>query len=111
MHGVEDKIDFRVGDLFEPIREGEKFDVFFVNINFPFAVGDDDRNNLHERLFSQVRKYMKPRARIYYQTSFIKNMGYIYKMLGRYNFRIMQVRMDAMIEERHEALFIMVQSY
>ena len=111
MHGVENKIDFRVGDLFEPIKEGEKFDVFFVNINFPFAVGDDDRNTLHERLFSQVRKYMKPGARIYFQTSFIKNMGYIYKMLGRHDFRIMQVRMDTMIDERHEALFIMVQSF
>ena len=27
LHGVEEKIDFRVGDLFGPIKDGEKFDV------------------------------------------------------------------------------------
>jgi len=109
-HAVDNKIDFRVGDLFEPINDDEKFDVFFVNINFPFNVTDDRRNKLHERLFAEVRKYMKPNARIYYQTSFVKNIPYIYDMLDRNNFRIMEMHMEHMAEIKHEALFLMIQS-
>ena len=110
LHGVDDKIDFRVGDLFEPINEDEKFDVFFVNINFPFERDDNERNELHERLFSEIRQYMKPNARIYYQTSFVKNIPYIYDMLSRNNFRIMEMHMEYFAEFRHEPLFMMIQS-
>jgi len=110
LHGVEDKIDFRVGDLFEPIKEGEKFDVFFININFPFSVGDDRRHELHERFFSEVHKYMKPGARIYYQTSFVKNIPYIYDLLDRNNLRIMEMHMKHMVNLNHEPLFLMVKS-
>lgn len=109
-HGVEQKIDFRVGDLFEPIKDDEKFDVFFININLPFLVGDDGRRKLHERFFSEVRKYMKPKARIYYQTSFVKNIPFIYDMLERNDFRIMEMHMEYFEEYKHEPLFMMVQS-
>jgi SAM-dependent methyltransferase len=110
LHGVEEKIDFRVGDLFEPVKEGEKFDVFFVNINFPFSINDDDRNRLHQRLFTQIRKYMKPNARIYFQTSFAKNIPTIYAMLTQHNFRIMELRMDNMVKYNHEPIFMMIQT-
>ncbi|WP_455200849.1 methyltransferase domain-containing protein [Kaarinaea lacus] len=111
LNGVADKIDFRVGDLFEPIGEHEKFDVFFVNINFPFHVNDDRRNALHERLFSEVHQYMKPNARIYFQTSFVKNVPYIYDMLNRNNLRITEMHMENMPEIEHEALFMLVQRH
>lgn len=107
-HNVEDKIDFRVGDLFKPLKEDEKFDVFFLNINFPFAVGND-RERLHERFFSQVHKYMKPKARVYFQTAFVKNISRIYEMLDRYQFRIMEMHMEHFPEHNHEPLFLMVQ--
>jgi tRNA A58 N-methylase Trm61 len=110
LHGVENKIDFRVGDLFEPIHDGEKFDVFFVNINFPFSNSNEKRNKLHERLFSEIGKYMKPDARIYYQTSFIRNIPYIYDMLSRNYLVIKKVHMEHLLQTRHEPLFIMVQS-
>lgn len=109
LHGAEDKIDFRVGDLFEPVNDSEKFDVFFININFPSAVGDD-RHKLHERFFAEVQKYMKPNARIYYQTSFVKNIPYILEMLSRNNLRIMEMHMNYFPKFKHEALFIMVKS-
>lgn len=109
-HGVGQKIDFRVGDLFEPIKEGEKFDVFFFNINFPFETDGDRRKNLHERLFSQIRSYMRPYARIYYQTSFVENLPYIYDMLERNRFRIMEMHTVHMYPSQHQPLFMMVQS-
>ena len=110
LHGVDNIIDFRVGDLFEPVNDDEKFDVFFVNINFPFESDDKKRNDLHERLFAEIRQYMKPNARIYYQTSFVKNIPYIIDMLKRHNFRIMEMHMEYFAEFNHEALFFMLQS-
>ena len=110
LHGVEEKIDFRVGDLFAPIKEGEKFDVFYININFPFHVYDDRRNTLHERLFAEIRQYMNDDARIYYQNSYVKNLPYIYDLLDRNNFKIKEIHMEYMPEIDHEALFIMAQS-
>ncbi|MCI0506255.1 MAG: tRNA (adenine(22)-N(1))-methyltransferase TrmK [Gammaproteobacteria bacterium] len=111
LHSVDHKIDFRVGDLFAPLNDREKFDVVFFNINFPFSAGDNERNRLHERFFSEVRKYMKPDARIYYQTSFVKNIPYIYDMLNRNGFRIMEMHMEHMLPYRHEPLFMMIQSH
>jgi len=110
LHGVEHKIDFRVGDLFEPIHDDEKFDIFFININFPFSNSNEKRNKLHERLFSEIGKHMKPDARIYYQTSFIKNIPYIYDMLSRNNLVIKEVHMEHHTKTKHEPLFIMAQS-
>lgn len=108
--GIEQKVDFRAGDLFEPIASGEKFDVFFFNINFPSSPDPSARKSLHERFFSEVRQYMKPGARIYYQTSFIENLPVIYDMLERHRFRIMEMHMEYLPEYRHEPLFMMIQS-
>lgn len=107
--GLEKKIDFRSGDLFSPIKSGEKFDVFFFNINFPFAGSGKARNTLHERFFAEVRQHMKPGARIYYQTSFIENFSTIYDMLTRHRFRIMEMHTLHMPAYRHEPVFMMIQ--
>ena len=110
LHSVEQKIDFRVGDLLEPLGDNETFDVFFFNINLPFSVTGKDRRMLHERFFSEVRKHMKPNARIYYQTSFVENIPYIHDMLSRNDFRIMEMHMKYFPKQKHEAVFLMVQS-
>jgi 16S rRNA G1207 methylase RsmC len=110
LHHVDKTIDFRVGDLLEPIHEGEKFDVIFFNINYPFEKGDSKRQRLHERFFSQIRTYMKPNARIYYQTSFARNIPTIYDILTRHQFSIMEVHMKNMTTYQHEPIFIMAQS-
>lgn len=108
--GVESKIDLRVGDLFQPLKQGEKFDVIYFNINFPHSTDPSARNALHERFFSEVRPYMKPGARIYYQTSFIKNFPRIYDMLERYHLRIMEMHMAHLTQYRHEPMILMIQA-
>lgn len=108
--GLDKKIEFRVGDLFKPVKDGEKFDVFFININFPFATDRDDRTSLHERFFAEVRRYMKPAARIYYQTSFIENFPTIYDMLKRHRLQIMEMHMVHVPQYHHEPMFMMIQS-
>lgn len=108
--GLESKIDLRVGDLFQPLKPGEKFDVIYFNINFPFSTDPSARNALHERLFSEVRPHMKPGARIYYQTSFIKNFPRIYDMLQRHHMRIMEMHMAHLTQYRHEPVIMMIQA-
>lgn len=108
-NGVVDKIDFRVGDLFAPIREGEKFDVFFWNILYPFSDADQDRWKLHERFFADVRQYMKPNARIYYQLGFLRNIPYVVDMLDRNGLSIERMEM---VNARHvgrEPIMMMIQ--
>lgn len=108
MHQVTDKIDFRVGDLLGPLRDDEKFDVVYFNINYPFSVDDKDRQRLHERFFSGIHRHLKPDARIYYQTSFIRNLPDIYEMLTRNGFRIMEMHMEYLLPSKHEPVFFMV---
>jgi tRNA1(Val) A37 N6-methylase TrmN6 len=110
LNGVLEKIDFRLGDLFGPIKDDEKFDAIYFNINFPFKHDSKDRTLLHERFFAEVRKYMKPNARIYFQTNFIKNFPYIYDMLNRNRFRIMEMHAKYILSQRHEPVFMMIQS-
>ncbi len=54
---------------------------------------------------------MKSNARIYFQVSFVKNIPYIYDLLTRNDFRIMEMHMVHMAPYRHEPLFMMIQSY
>jgi tRNA1(Val) A37 N6-methylase TrmN6 len=109
LQGVADKIDFRVGDLFAPLKEGEKFDVIFLNIAYPFDKDTVDRWKLHERFFAEVRKYMKPYARIYYQIGFIKNIPYVYDMLNRNQLYIMRMSMVNALKYGTEPITMMIQ--
>lgn len=109
LHNVTHKIDFRIGDLFEPIKDKEKFDVLFFNINLPFGTDNKNPNELHERFFAEVDKYMKPDARIYYQTSFVSNLPYILDMLSRNNFKIVEMHTEFIGKAHNQPLFIMIQ--
>jgi methylase of polypeptide subunit release factors len=109
-HGVADKIDFRIGDLFAPIKKGEKFDVIYFNVAYPFSDADQDRWRLHERLFAEIRDYMKPKGRIYYQVGFVRNISFIYDMLNRNHFQIMEMHMINAAQYHREPIFMMIQS-
>lgn len=68
-HGVEHIVEVRQGDLFTPV-EGEKFDVIYVTLPFPFR--DETAQELwelHERFFREVGRFLRPGGRIYYQAS------------------------------------------
>lgn len=95
--GLENKIDVRLGDLFEPLKRGEKFNVIINNINYP-----EDENNkddplweVHERFFRDVRKYLTHNGRIYYQSGFLFNIPRIQQMLDKNNLQIMAMKMQA----------------
>lgn len=108
-NGVVGKIDFRVGDLFGPIQEHEKFDVFFWNILYPFSDNDQDRWKLHERFFAEVRQHMKPNARIYYQVGFLRNIPYVVDMLDRNGLSIERMEMVNARRVAREPIMMMIQ--
>lgn len=110
LHGVEDKIDFRVGDLFAPLKEDERFDAIYVNINFPKEADDKRRIALHERLFAGIRQHMKPNARIYFQTNFVRTIPQVLDMLERNRLRIAEMHMTTVEMTRHEPIFMLIQT-
>lgn len=109
-HGVADKIDFRVGDLFGPLKADEKFDVVYFNIAYPFGEATLDRWHLHERFFAQVKKHLKPHGRIYYQVGFVRNIPYIHDMLERNRLAIMRMEMVNAVRYGTEPIMMMIQA-
>ena len=109
--GLEKIIDVRLGDLFEPIKKGEKFDVIINNINYP-----EDENNsddplwgVHERFFKEVRKYLKKDGRIYYQSGFLFNIPRINQMLSKNNLQITEMQMKAAETHSKELIVYTIQ--
>jgi release factor glutamine methyltransferase len=69
---LNNRVEVRQGDLFEALREGEKFDLILANPPFrrmkatspiESAIRDDNYITLR-RLFSNIREYMKDGARL-----------------------------------------------
>jgi len=50
-HGLENKIDVRLGDLFAPVKNEEKFDVVIFNIDYPYSENERSLWEVHERFF------------------------------------------------------------
>lgn len=93
--GLEDKIDVRQGDLFEPLKKGEQFDVIINNITYPDE-GYDESDPLwkvHERFFREVKNYLKKDGKIYYQSGFFYNLPRINMILKNNNLRISEMKM------------------
>jgi SAM-dependent methyltransferase len=109
LHGVADNIDFRVGDLFAPLKEGEKFDVIYFNIAYPIYNHLPQPWELHERLFAGIRKYMKPYARIYYQAGYVQNIPYIHDMVTRNQLSIMRMDMVNATFYKNELILFVIQ--
>lgn len=86
-------IDVRQGDLFGPIKAGEKFDVILLNLVYPFSEGSKHLWELHERFFAEVSRYLKPNGRVYYQAGLIANIPHIQKMAAKAGLRIMRMNM------------------
>lgn len=96
---VEQKIEFRKGDLFEPIKDGETFDAIIFNIDYPYDETSAELWEVHERFFRQVRKYMKPDATIFYQAGWIWNIPRIHYMLLKNG--LVVVRMNMANAQKH----------
>lgn len=107
---LEKKIDVRLGDLFEPVKEGEKFDVIINNINYP----EDEENEadplwqVHERFFRDVKQYLKQDGRIYYQSGFLFNIPRIQKMLKKNKLQIFEMKMITAVLHKKELILYVI---
>ncbi len=81
--GVGNKVEVRFGDLFAPIAPNERFDVILFNIEYPNSDADLTLWDVHERFFAQVRRYLQPGGRIYYQFGLIHNLPRLQSMLAK----------------------------
>ena len=72
-HGFENAIDVRLSDMFDTLKDDEKFDVITGNLPFKNMVAHDaaeatmwDTNlKIQKTFFNNIHKYLKPNGRIY----------------------------------------------
>jgi release factor glutamine methyltransferase len=107
--GLNKIIEVRQGDLFEPIKSDEKFDVILLNLVYPFSEASQHLWQVHERFFAQVSNYLKPDGRVYYQAGFIKNIPHIQQMAENAGLRIMRMDMAYAAEHNREPIVFMFQ--
>lgn len=103
-HGLEDKIDVRLGDLFAPVKDQERFDVVIFNIDYPY---DEDAKQLwevHERFFAKVKKYLKPDGVVFYQAGWIWNIPRIMEMITSNGFIVHRMTMAAALNHGREPI-------
>lgn len=109
-HGLENKIEVRLGDLFAPIKSGERFDVILFNIDYPTNQYSQFWWEIHERFFAQVLQHLKPNGRIYYQIGLVDNIPKVKAMADKNGLRIMSMRMDERLLFQRAPVVFMLQS-
>lgn len=97
-NGFRDKVEVRHGDLFAPIKGGERFDVILFNIDYPFKPGTEDLWEVHQRFFAEAGKHLKPGGRVYYQIGLVENIPKVQEMARLNQLRIVSIRMDASLK-------------
>ncbi|MFV2054913.1 MAG: tRNA (adenine(22)-N(1))-methyltransferase TrmK [Thiohalomonadales bacterium] len=103
-HGLEDKIDVRLGDLFAPVKTNEKFDVVIFNIDYPYDENDKQLWEVHERFFAQVKKHLKPEGTIFYQAGWIWNIPRIMDMITSNGFIVDRMTMARAYKQYREPI-------
>lgn len=92
--GLIDKIDVRQGDLFEPLKPKEKFDLIIANPPFKGAYAESDieasvRDPGHKtlsRFFAGASRRLMPKGRIRLVFSNIGGLEYLDKLVSEHKF-------------------------
>lgn len=108
-HGLENKIDVRLGDLFAPLKEGEQFDVIINNIEYPENDPDHPLWEVHRRFFASASKHLKLGGRILYQSGSIENIPLIHKLVYEHGYYIVEARLRHMLVYNKDIVFYLIQ--
>ena len=100
LHNLGNLIETRLGDLFQPVRDDEIFDVIIFNIDYPSNRSEQGLWEVHERFFAQAKKHLKSGGRIYYQAGWLHNIPDLVRMIEGNGFKIMRMNMET-IESHH----------
>jgi tRNA A58 N-methylase Trm61 len=103
-HGMENKIDVRLGDLFAPVKDNEKFDVVIFNIDYPYSEKEKSLWEVHERFFAKVKKYLKPDGTIFYQAGWIRNIPRIMDMIESNGLVVLRMSMANSLKHHREPI-------
>ncbi len=109
LHGLQDKIDVRMGDLFAPLKDGEQFDVVINNIEYPENNEDSPLWSVHQRFFEGVGKVLKLGGRILYQSGSIDNMPRIRKLVYDNGYYIVEAHLRHMVVQDKDIVFYLIQ--
>jgi len=107
-HQLTHKVDSRQGDLFGPIKDDEKFDVIIFNISYPYDEKTQGLWKVHERFFKQVKNYLLPGGRIYYQAGWIFNIPRIFSIVQANDLRIMKMNMASALPHNREPIVFVI---
>lgn len=107
-HKLQNKIQVVRGDLFEPVPKDRKFDVIINNIDYPFNKKTQFLWEVHERFFRQVKNYMKPQGRIYYQSGWIENIQRIHNMAFNNGLFITEMHMVSAVAQNREPIVFVI---
>lgn len=108
-HGMDHIVTVRQGDMFAPIKESEKFDVILFNLIYPYNNQTQHLWTLHERFFSEAKKYLKPKGRIYYQSGHVDNIPRIKSILTQNGFVIIKMDMIAALKYDREPIVFLIE--
>lgn len=108
-HGLDHIVSVRQGDMFAPIKQDEQFDVILFNVIYPFNNQSQHLWTLHERFFSEVKNYLKPNGRIYYQSGYIDNISRIKAIVEQNGLQIIEMNMVAMLKDAKEPIVFRIE--
>lgn len=94
-HGVQDKIETRLGDLLQPIKNDEIFDAVIFNIDYPYDDTGKQLWEVHERFFANIGKHLKDDGTIFYQSGWIWNIPKVMEMIRSNGFEVVKMNMVA----------------
>lgn len=108
---LQDLIEVREGDLFEPLRRWEKFSLIINNINYPDPGDPPDHPlwEVHERFFAGVDRHLAPGGRIIYQSGHLDNIERIVEMARRNNFLVTELRMQRNISYEKDLIIYIIE--
>ncbi|MBU1930910.1 tRNA (adenine(22)-N(1))-methyltransferase TrmK [Candidatus Micrarchaeota archaeon] len=98
-HGFSDRIEVRKSDLFEAIKENEKFDVITANLPFRNKVATDfveatvwdTRLRVNKTFFKQVGKYLNSSGRIYLSNANFGSVREMKRLAGFHGFKVKKI--------------------
>ena len=99
LHKLEKVIELRKSDLFNNIKEDEKFDLIisqlpFADVDYKAPVGHflfDADFKLHERLLKDGRSHLNPKGKIFIPSGDVANEKRLNELIEEYNYKILKI--------------------
>ena len=108
-HGVENKIEVRMSDLFNDIKPEETFDVIIASIPYAWNEKTQQYWALQERFFDDVGKHLNPEGRLYFLSGLLANLPRNQEFIERNGLKIMRVNMAYDAETNLEPIVYTIQ--